>query len=356
MNTLNDKLQAILVELLTALDGGASVEACLARYPNEAHTLRPYLELHTELLGQETPGPSAADYDAGRQALLERLSSSPAPEAGFSLRDAAVAAWTRLRRGVRRFDLGGTGLQPALMRVAAVGAIFLLIGGGTLGASAAAGFRPSRAVLSSVGLIERDSASGVHVEGDDDAAATPRDDDDGTNESGEDDDAQQVARPPESDGNGDGSTPVATLPGSVDVRPIATPPVVIINPTPAPLDRLCVPSEALQWYPQLAQYVRTCAPEEFAALIAPLGNALCAPEEVASQLSLLGGVALPVCTPAQAEALVWYLFAKGYCVPQAIAQRVPATSTNALRVCTPDVVLSVLLHLAPSADGLGLLN
>ncbi|MEX1254229.1 MAG: hypothetical protein WEE64_07800 [Dehalococcoidia bacterium] len=370
MNELSDKQVTILTDLLAALDGGAGLEACLARFPNDAHALRPYLELHTQLLSQQKPAPSAADYDAGREALLERLASSPAPATGLSLRDTVAAAWTRVRRGVRRFELSGRGFQPALMRVAAFAAIFLLIGGGTLGASAAAGFRPSRAVLSSVGLMERPPANVAHVEGDDDAGATPgpnRDDDDGgTNEPGESnggDDGDQVVRPPESDGGDDGgdgdpSRPdddqgvdvLPTLPGGVDVPPIEAPPVVVIDPTPAPLDRLCMPRDAVQWYPQLAQYVRTCTADEFAALIAPLGNTLCVPQDLVSRLPLLLRGLLPVCSNAQAQALPWLFFAKGYCVPQAIAQRVPATSANALHVCTPDAILAILLESLPQDE------
>jgi hypothetical protein len=108
-----------------------------------------------------------------------------------------------------------------------------------------------------------------------------------------------------------------------------------------------MPRDAVQYYPQIAQYVRVCSAEEFAALIAPLGNTLCVPQGLVSRLPLVGRNLLPVCTNAQANALPWLFFAKGYCVPQEIAQRVPATSANALPVCTPDVILSILIATLP---------
>ena len=197
MDELNETQEAILIECLQAIAGGDNLEACLARYPHDAQTLRPHLALRAQLLALDLPEPPATAYEAGRQALLERLMNSPSQETERPLIHAFGIRWRRplihafgirwrrplmhafgirWRRplmhafGVRwrlplmhafavrwrlpladAFTMGGWNrLASPLARVAVVGAVLMLVGGGALGASAAGGFKPSQEVLSAV--------------------------------------------------------------------------------------------------------------------------------------------------------------------------------------------------------------
>lgn len=147
MNELNEQLEAILVECWETIDAGVDIETCLVRYPEHADALRPYLELRTQMLALERPEPPAAAFATGRAALLERVAVSRAPRR-WSWAHAVGAVWSRL--------------DSPLARVAAVGALLFLLGGGALGASAAGGFQPARDVLSALPVVDL-SPAGEHA-------------------------------------------------------------------------------------------------------------------------------------------------------------------------------------------------
>lgn len=148
MNELNETQETILTECLRAIDGGADIDECLARYPQHTDALRPYLELHARLKTLDQPEPSAVAYTEGRQALLERIARQP-QEAKRSFAHICGALGGRLRS----FAAGGW-MQAPLARVAVAGVLLFVLGGGALGASAAGGFQPSRDVLGALGVIE----------------------------------------------------------------------------------------------------------------------------------------------------------------------------------------------------------
>lgn len=162
MMELDETRESALAECLTALDAGADIEACLARYPEHAQALRLYLELRTELLtlGQR-PEPPTQAYQAGRLTLLQQVAAPPSQTAGRALVHAFGLRWKLFGEQVRSFAAGRwNGLASPLARVAAAGAVLLLVGGGALGASAAGGFEPARQVLSALHLVDSPSEEG----------------------------------------------------------------------------------------------------------------------------------------------------------------------------------------------------
>jgi hypothetical protein len=141
MNELDQDREAALIECLRALDAGSGIEAALAGYPQHAAVLRPYLELRARLLAAELPPLHPADYQAGRQALLDRLLASERQPAGPDARllGALTDGWHRLG-------------SPAA-RLAAVAVAVAVLGLGALGASAAGGVGPAREVLSALRIV-----------------------------------------------------------------------------------------------------------------------------------------------------------------------------------------------------------
>lgn len=138
MDELTQEQETALADCLRAMEESADLDACLARHPQHAETLRPYLELHAGLLAQETPAPPAAAFDAGREALLSTVGQ---PEA---------------RESRSRWGLLGTAwnrLGSPLARSAAVGVALVLVAGAALGASAGAGLEPARDVLSTLNIV-----------------------------------------------------------------------------------------------------------------------------------------------------------------------------------------------------------
>ena len=161
MRELDKTQEAVLAECLQALDAGASVEDCLARYPQHANALRPYLELRARLLAIEAPQPPATAYAAGRQTLLERL-ASPAP---------ARSRWEAVRE-----TLSGGWLRSPLARAAVVGAVVFALAGGALGASAAAGVDQAQDVLSTLHIAAPSSQGDQHKNPNADQGASNQDD------------------------------------------------------------------------------------------------------------------------------------------------------------------------------------
>ena len=100
MNQLDQLQEAALIECLRALDAGDGIEASLARHAGQAALLRPYLELRMRLLAIEPPSPHPAGYQAGRQALLDRLVAPAAPPARARpiawLLQPLAQSWTRI--------------------------------------------------------------------------------------------------------------------------------------------------------------------------------------------------------------------------------------------------------------------
>ena len=143
MKELDATEQRILAECLRDLDRGARVDDCLARFPEHAEALRPYLELRARLLAVDKPAAPASAFEAGRQALLERLAGSPPAKQQQPL----------LERLSRLFD-GWRGFSSPLVRAGAAAALLVVLAGGALGASAAAGVDSARDVLSALPFVE----------------------------------------------------------------------------------------------------------------------------------------------------------------------------------------------------------
>ena len=83
MNELSESQQDALAECLEALEGGADLEACLTRWPEHAENLRPLLEFRAQLLASDVPTPPPAAFQAGREALLEKVAAKPASKTGW---------------------------------------------------------------------------------------------------------------------------------------------------------------------------------------------------------------------------------------------------------------------------------
>lgn len=133
MNELTEAQEALLAECFRAIEQGADPSEALARYPEHAEALRPYLELRSRLLSLLAPDPSPAQYDAGRQALLARV-ARPAP----------VARERALRPAARR----------PLVRFAAAASALFVLALGALSASAAVGVKQAQDVLSVLPFVE----------------------------------------------------------------------------------------------------------------------------------------------------------------------------------------------------------
>jgi hypothetical protein len=161
MDRLTGNLKGVLIECLRALEAGASVEDCLARFPQHAGALRPYLALRASLLAIDAPQPPAAAYAAGRQALLERL-ASPAP---------ARSRWEAAREA-----LSSGWLRSPLARTAVAGAILFALAGSALGASAAAGVDQAHDVLSTLHVVPSSSQGAQHKNPNADQGASNRND------------------------------------------------------------------------------------------------------------------------------------------------------------------------------------
>ncbi|MBN1954332.1 MAG: PKD domain-containing protein [Anaerolineae bacterium] len=63
-----------LDEILALLDAGVPLEECLARCPERAGELRPYLELVLQIRAVPRPAARAAAFEAGKQRMLQALS------------------------------------------------------------------------------------------------------------------------------------------------------------------------------------------------------------------------------------------------------------------------------------------
>ena len=75
----------MLEDCLLLLDGGASLEDCLSRYPDAADDLRPFLELRVSLTATVQLEPPPGAYEQGRARLLSQLEEQPSDQASISL-------------------------------------------------------------------------------------------------------------------------------------------------------------------------------------------------------------------------------------------------------------------------------
>ncbi len=148
INGLTDSQQEAAIECLAALEAGVDIEVCLERRTEHAESLRPLLELRAQLLASSVPAPPAAAVEAGRDALMERVTARAESRAG----------WSRMRLIWARFP-------SPLARVAAAAAGLVLLLGGALGVSAGAGFEPARNALSTLPVIDLPSTDDEPADG-----------------------------------------------------------------------------------------------------------------------------------------------------------------------------------------------
>lgn len=287
MNELNEQQEALLIECLQMMEGGADIETCLARYPQHAQALGPYLELRTQMLVLDRPEPPTVAYAAGRQALLERLVNSPSPEAGRSLVHTFGIRWRMARERLHVLAVGGWNrLESPLARVAAVGALLFLLGGGALGASAAGGFEPARQVLSGLHIAYQPSESDWGEERNPNAEDTLDNADDGIgNASEEADTGMEYADDRASEGKNNASTALPEeIPGvglcfaESELQDSPNLPDHVLRQVSdlgfcipedllqrSPNGRACIPEGLFQRFPDLGRFLSddaTCGSEE----------------------------------------------------------------------------------------------
>jgi hypothetical protein len=237
MNELSESQREALIECLAALEAGADIEACLARRPEHAEILRPFLEFRARLLAVDIPAASPAAFQAGREALLERVTAEPVSR----------ARWSPVH--VRR-----PRLASPLAQIAAAVAVLILLAGGALGVSAGVGFEPSRDVLSVLPVIDL-PPSNEGPPGGQGAVASPTQAG-GDTPAAPGRDGVSGPRPEEIPGAGlcfaEGELPRATVPSGLLER--------------VPDVGLCIPEELLQ----RSENGRSCVPEGVAQQLADI--------------------------------------------------------------------------------------
>jgi len=121
-----EKLEAILIEALAALEVGETVEQILSRYPAERDQLRPMLRAAVRLNahGQETLGTRPLHQFQARQAFLTRAA-------------AHVAALTPAARTAAPHTGRASWLIRPLMAFLTIVILAIAVSGGVLGVSAA---------------------------------------------------------------------------------------------------------------------------------------------------------------------------------------------------------------------------
>jgi hypothetical protein len=358
MYELTSEQEAILAECLKAMEEGQGLEACLARFPQDAHALRPYLHMHEELLGTEVPEPTAAMYQSGREALLLAVAGGGASSASTMLvGSGAGAGLASLVAAVQRWFAGGVRIagRPAVPGLAAV-ALVVLLGGGALGASAAAGFGPAQAVLSSLGMMDPPG---------DDGSKLVEDDGDKDEEPAETETEEPKKTP--ASVVAPKATPTADKPGEAvptdkpqpTVAPTKQPdhpkpsptraPVPTEQPDPEPipvdLGDICIPINVYQQTPGLHAYaVKICNGEEVAYLKDTFAKGLCLPKETADAYLSLLDLGISPCLPKQEEHFEQFLFVEGWCAPDKAAELL-ADVGSTIPACTAHKIKVTLLWL-----------
>jgi hypothetical protein len=360
MNELTAEQEGILAQCLQSMEEGEGLEACLARFPQHAQALRPFLHLHAELLEAEVPEPSAALYQAGREALLGRLAERPHPARPLALRSGQALAGLATAFGARARALSARSWKPMLIPLAqalGVTAIVFVAAGGALGASAGVGFEPSQHMLANLGVIEKpEQMDPYHV---DDKApkldeARPSEEPKDT-EPSDDKTPHLAVAPPQAEPTADkpdagptekpAATPVparrADEPGP---KPTDAPaPTAVVEPTPIPVDLgVCIPRGAYNFYVRLQQYdVELCSADEVASLREKFAKGLCLPKEAAELYPALTAFPVRPCTPDEEAALVQYMFVKGWCVPDKVAFLLYNLGYD-VPACTPHKIADVI--------------
>ena len=120
---MDDALETKLIECLSAIDGGESIDQVLARYPDDAARLRPMLDVAAAL-----PAIRMQPSQAAKQASRARFLAQAAALRGEAPARRGFFAWLMPRPATRR----------AMTSVAAVAAAFIVIGAGVVAASGAA--------------------------------------------------------------------------------------------------------------------------------------------------------------------------------------------------------------------------
>ena len=268
MDELIQEQETALADCLRAMEEGVELDACLARHPQHAETLRPYLELHAALLAQETPAPSVAAFDAGREALLSTVRQPEARE--------SRSRWGPLGAASNR-------LGSPLVRSAAVGVALVLVAGAALGASAGAGLGPARDVLSTLNIVSGgppDEAGETEpiAQGEPDtpnAGEGSENADDGIGNAPEEaDTGREHADDAADDGGANGELPVAPISGP----PLEVPQVGLCIAEGRIPDTVELPDEVLMRVPDVGD----CVPQGLLEL-APDGRT-CVPRHVADRL------------------------------------------------------------------------
>jgi hypothetical protein len=90
---MNRKFEPVLDECLDSIQSGASVQACLARYPEHAEDLRPLLSLATAVRAVAHPRPNPSAVHANRQRMLLAVAERDARQPLL----AGLFAWPWLR-------------------------------------------------------------------------------------------------------------------------------------------------------------------------------------------------------------------------------------------------------------------
>ena len=176
---MNSGFSEILEECLRLMESGAGVEACLARFPEHADDLRPYLQTIAELRTVGVPAPSHAAFECGRRALLERVAqgSQPVTIGGEHMNLLNPLNWLR---------------APVLYKVGAAAAALVLLAGAGIGASAAAGGgNPLSGVLNVLQISDDEDA----VAGEADSEADAQADEDIVTDGGEADQGETMQPP-----------------------------------------------------------------------------------------------------------------------------------------------------------------
>ncbi|GAB4283348.1 MAG: hypothetical protein Kow0080_37340 [Candidatus Promineifilaceae bacterium] len=114
---MNEKFEAKIIDCLDALERGDSVETILARYPQDAHALRPILETAVS---------------------LTQLNVQPMLSAQAKSRDRFLAEAAALRQRKPRAISFWIRLQQAMAPVTALAAILIFLGVGLISASSTA--------------------------------------------------------------------------------------------------------------------------------------------------------------------------------------------------------------------------
>ena len=114
---MSRKFDTVLDDCMDLLRAGASVEDCLARYPEHAEELRPLLSLASAVKGIPTPRPDFASVDANRLRMLDAVQNTAALN---RQRSPAMSGWLgRLVSGPQN--------RPLLRTALALAAVLILV-------------------------------------------------------------------------------------------------------------------------------------------------------------------------------------------------------------------------------------